>query len=174
MISLIKPRRTPWEFGFAPGDTHLVINGTGGEAKFFSHPGNLLYKCPALCRGQGANWRRSRGDTPPGLYKLGEVWRDHERFEPGQTPPFDETLRAYGWYTFDMIDLEGNEDGSGRAGIAIHGGGSGNGWPGAWEPKQALLPTHGCVRMRNLDLKYKLLPRYEDGTVFVSVYQSLG
>lgn len=170
-MAMTSPRKTPWEFGFAAGDTHVVVNGLSSEAKFYDYGGNLLYKCPALCVGQSENWQRPRGDTPPGLYRLGEVWRDYSVVSPGVTPSFDATLRAYGWFTFDMVDLEGNEDGYGRAGIAIHGGGSANGWPGAWEPRQRLHPTHGCIRMHNQDLLRKVVPRYAMGKVFVSVYQ---
>lgn len=170
-MAMTSPRKTPWEFGFADGDTHMVVNGLSEEAKFYDRGGNLLYKCPALCAGQSPNWKVHRGDTPPGLYRLGEIWRDYSASAPGFVPFFDSTLRSYGWFTFDMVDLEGNEDGYGRAGIAIHGGGSANGWPGAWEPRQPLHPTHGCIRMHNDDLLRKVVPRYEMGKVFVSVYQ---
>lgn len=54
---------------------------------------------------------------------------------------------------FDLVDLEDQELRYGRAGIMIHGGGAGNGWPGAWQPRQVLLPTYGCIRMHNEDLK---------------------
>jgi hypothetical protein len=78
---------------------------------------------------------------------------------------------AFGWMSFDMVDLEGNEDNSGRAGIMLHGGGSGCGWPGAWREQQTLYPTLGCLRMHNADLWDFVMQRYEMGTVFVSVYQ---
>lgn len=170
-MATIAPRKTPWQFGFASVDTHIVVSGLSNEAKFYDYGGSLLYKCPALCVGQSPDWQRSRGDTPPGLYRLGEVWRDYSVVGRVHSLFEDATLRSYGWFTFDMVDLEGNEDGYGRAGIAIHGGGSANGWPGAWEPKQPLHPTHGCIRMHNEDLLTKVLPRYDAGKVFVSVYQ---
>jgi hypothetical protein len=53
----------------------------------------------------------------------------------------------------------------------IHGGGSANGWPGAWAPKQPLFPTHGCVRLHNIDLRDKVIPLLKTGAIFVSVYQ---
>jgi len=53
----------------------------------------------------------------------------------------------------------------------IHGGGSACGWPGAWEPKQKLFTTHGCVRCHNIHLKTHILPLIKLGTVYVSVYQ---
>jgi hypothetical protein len=78
---------------------------------------------------------------------------------------------AYGWYSFDLVELEGQEAKYGRGGIMIHGGGSACGWPGAWAPMQRLFSTHGCVRMHNQHLKDHLLPLTKKGTVFVSVYQ---
>ena len=168
---LVPPTRKPQEFGFGGGDTHVVVNAQSKEAKFFGHRGNLLYKAPVLCSGQSEDWRVRRGNTPPGLYRLGEVWRDYLSVPPGIPPAHTDVRRQFGWLTFDMVDLEGNEDGSGRGGICLHGGGSANGWPGAWEPKQGLYSTLGCVRMHNADLLNKVLPRYEMGRVFVSVYQ---
>ena len=84
---------------------------------------------------------------------------------------YDRTLLAYGWAFYDLIELENQEAGNGRAGIGIHGGASALGWPGAWAPNQALVPTWGCVRCRNSDLIHKILPLYKQGTVFCSVWQ---
>jgi hypothetical protein len=81
-----------------------------------------------------------------------------------------ETL-AYGWISFDLVELENQEAKVGRAGVMMHGGGTGCGWPGAWAPMQELRTTQGCVRMHNIDLRDKLLPLAKAGTVFVSVYQ---
>jgi hypothetical protein len=172
-MAMISPKRKPREFGFKQGDTHLVLNAQSKEAKFYSFDGALLYKAPVLCWGQSKDWRVKRGDTPPGLYKLGEHWNDYELVPPNLVPPHTDILRQFGWLTFDMVDLEGNEDGSDRAGVALHGGGSGAGWPGAWAPKQPLFPTYGCPRMHNIDLRDKVLPRYRLGTVFVSVFQEV-
>jgi len=170
-MAMINPKKHPREFGFKKGDTHLILNAQSREAKFYSFDGNLLYKAPVLCRGQEPDWRVRRGDTPPGLYKLGECWNDHALVEPGVAPVHTDIRRKYGWLTFDMVDLEGNEDGFFRAGIALHGGGSFAGWPGAWAPLQPLYPTHGCPRMHNADLKDKVLPCWKRGTVYVSVFQ---
>lgn len=149
------------------GDTHLVVNAVSNTAKAYDFNGKLLWEKPALADGQHANWKVYQGDTPPGLYRLGALYNDYDN-DPN--PGYDRTLASYGWLTIDMVDLEGNED-KFRSGICVHGGGSGLGWPGAWEPYQQLVPTWGCVRMHNKDLHDHLLPRYRQGTVFLSVYQ---
>jgi hypothetical protein len=84
---------------------------------------------------------------------------------------YDRTLMAYGWYSFDLEELENQEAKYGRAGIMIHGGGSACGWPGAWAPMQPLFATHGCVRMHNKHLRENLFPLTKTGKVYVSVYQ---
>lgn len=170
-MAMIQPKRHPKEFGFKAGDTHLVLNAQSGEAKFFAFAGNLLYKAPVLCMGQSDDWRIRRGNTPPGLYRLGQMWNDYASVDPGFVPFHNDVFRQYGWMTFDMVDLEGNEDGIFRSGISLHGGGSAAGWPGAWAPKQPLFATYGCPRMHNIDLRDKVLPCYSRGTVYVSVFQ---
>ncbi len=78
---------------------------------------------------------------------------------------------AYGWFSFDMEELEGQEAVNGRSGIMLHGGGSACGWPGAWQPRQALHPTLGCLRLHNIDLRDLVLPLAKQGTVYVGVFQ---
>jgi len=170
-MAMIKPKRHPREFGFKDGDTHLILNAQSAEAKFFDFAGNLLYKAPALCVGQSDDWRIRRGNTPPGLYRLGQMWNDYAQVPLNRLPDHTDVRRKFGWLTFDMVDLEGNEDGNSRSGVALHGGGSAAGWPGAWTPKQPLFATHGCPRMHNVDLRDKVLPCYSRGTVYVSVFQ---
>lgn len=165
MGKIYAPTEQPKQHGFKEGDTHLVVNAVSRTAKAYNFEGQLLWELPALTDGQHANWRAYQGDTPPGLYKTGAIYNDF--LNP---PPDIRTQMAYGWMTFDLVDLEGNEDLT-RSGIAIHGGGSGLGWPGAWAALQQLLPTWGCVRMHNQHLLENLLPLCNQGTVFVSVYQ---
>ncbi|WP_019501640.1 L,D-transpeptidase family protein [Pseudanabaena sp. PCC 6802] len=166
---MIGPKRKPQEFGFSANDFHLIVNDVSETVKAYSYDGKLLWELPCLARGQyGENeWRWAQSDTPPGLYLLGDVYRDLENAD--SVPAH--VKKSYGWITFDMGDLEGNEDGNNRAGICLHGGGSACGWPGAWEPYQTLYPTYGCVRMHNADLTNSVLPLYEKGRVFLSVYQ---
>lgn len=174
MTKPVGPGKSPRQFGFKPGDTHIIVNDIVETAKAYDYYGNLLWEIPALARGQGSDYLFSAtgSDTVPGLYKLGQLYNDYALF--GDKPLYDRTLMAYGWMSFDMVELEGQEARYGRAGLMVHGGGSINGWPAAWAPKQRLVPTLGCVRLYNIDLRDKLLPLYNKGTVFVSVYQEPG
>lgn len=173
-MALVGPKLTPQQY-LAKNPSkekwfHLIVNDVMESCKAFAQDGRLLWTVPCLARGLYDNWRIKSGDTPPGLYKIGRVYRDYD--EHGLSPQYcDRDMMAFGWYSFDLIDLEGQEAGIGRAGIMIHGGGSACGWPGAWAPKQKLYCTHGCIRVANQDLKEKVLPLTEQGIVFVSVYQ---
>jgi hypothetical protein len=169
--AMIGPTKRPQQFGFKKGDSHLIVNDASETMKAFSFEGKLLWEIPCLARGQYSDfeWKIQRSDTPPGLYKLGTIYKDYERV--GDKPAYDRTLMSYGWYSFDMVELENQEAGNGRAGIMLHGGGSACGWPGAWAPRQALFPTHGCVRCHNIDLRDKVLPLTQTGTVYCSVFQ---
>jgi hypothetical protein len=154
-------------------DHHLVVDDRAETIMAFNANGQRLWKVAALARGQSSetDWRSRGSDTPPGLYKIGAVYRDYET-DPLTT--FSAERRSYGWYSFDLIGLEGQEGpGSvdGRDGIMLHGGGSACGWPGAWLPLQPLYPTLGCVRMHNRDLRDLVLPLVGMGTVYVSVWQ---
>ena len=168
---MIGPKKRPQDFGFKKGDSHLIVNDANETMKAFSFEGKLLWEIPCLARGQYSDfeWKITNSDTPPGLYKIGAIYKDYEKV--GDKPAYDRTLMAYGWYSFDMVELENQETGNGRAGIMTHGGGSANGWPGAWAPKQPLVPTHGCVRCHNIDLRDKILPLAKTGTIFISVFQ---
>ena len=169
--TMIGPKKRPQDFGFKKGDSHLIVNDAVETMKAFSFEGKLLWEIPCLARGQYSDfeWKITNSDTPPGLYKIGTIYKDYEKV--GDKPAYDRTLMAYGWYSFDMVELENQEAGNGRAGIMIHGGGSANGWPAAWNARQSLFPTHGCVRCLNIDLRDKILPLTKTGTVFVSVFQ---
>lgn len=169
---MIVPNQLPQSHGFKEGDTHIVVCAARKTAIAYDFGGNQIWELPCLADGQHPNWRTTGGDTPPGLYRLGTAYLDYERWEhePG-FPPFCRELRSYGWASFDMEDLEGNEDGNYRAGVMLHGGGSAEGWPGAWARFQPLHPTLGCLRMHNWDLQFKVLPLYRQGDVFISVSQ---
>jgi hypothetical protein len=142
----------------------------------FDHKGQQLWKVAALARGQSTetDWRSRSSDTPPGLYRVGAIYRD---YEADPTTNFSIDRRSYGWFSFDLEGMEGQEGpGSrdGRDGIMIHGGGTACGWPGAWLPLQPLHPTLGCIRMHNKDLRDRVLPLAQMGAVYVSVWQEGG
>lgn len=167
---MIGPKKRPQDCGFRPGDSHLIVNDITERAKAFSFSGQLLWEIPCLARGQGSDydWAGVGTDTPPGLYKIGAIYRDYE-IDP--VPVYSRNVMAYGWYSFDLVELEGQEQRHGRAGIMIHGGGSACGWPGAWAPRQTLYPTLGCIRLQNIDLRDRILPLLGLGTIWVSVLQ---
>jgi hypothetical protein len=168
---MIGPKKRPQDFGFRKGDSHLIVNDIAETMKAFSSEGKLLWEVPCLARGQYSDfeWKMQKSDTPVGLYKLGKLYNDYALY--GSKGMYDRTLLAYGWAFYDLVELENQEAGNGRAGIGIHGGGSALGWPGAWAPNQKLVPSWGCVRCRNSDLIYKILPLYKQGVVFCSVFQ---
>jgi len=170
-LPMIGPAKRPQDFGFKKGDFHLIVNDISETMKAFSYEGKLLWEIPCLARGQHSDFefKLTNSDTPPGLYKIGQVYKDYESV--GNAPSYDRTLMSYGWYSFDLVELENQENKHGRAGIMIHGGGSACGWPGAWAPNQQLFSTYGCVRCKNIDLKDKILPLTKTGTVYVSVFQ---
>lgn len=151
------------------GDSYLLVNDRDGDMEAYDHMGKFLWRVPCLARGVGgSNWRNRSADTPPGLYKIGQVYKDYEN---NPNPGWSSTAQSYGWYSFDMVELEGQEVANGRAGIMLHGGGTACGWPGAWAPKQDLHPTLGCVRAHNIDLRDKVLPLTRKGTVYIGVFQ---
>jgi GH24 family phage-related lysozyme (muramidase) len=167
---MVGPQKRP---DLKAGDHHLIADDRAESLTAYTHYGRKLWSVPCLCRGQGAEaeWNTTGSDTPPGLYKVGAVYRDYEK-DPTET--FSPDRRAYGWYSFDLEGLEGQEgpgSKNGRDGIMIHGGGSGCGWPGAWAPRQALHPTLGCIRCHNQDLRERILPLLALGTIWVSVLQ---
>jgi hypothetical protein len=152
-----------------PGDSYLLVNDRDGDLEAYNHLGDFLFRIPCLARGiHGPSWKRFGGDTPPGLYKIGQVYADYEN-DP--TPTYSEIRESYGWYSLDLIELENQEAGNGRSGIMIHGGGRACGFPGAWAPRQPLHPTLGCIRAHNEDIKDKIVPLLKRGTVYVGVFQ---
>jgi hypothetical protein len=167
---MVGPKKQP---PLKPGDHHLLADDRLKTLTAYTHDGKRLWSVPCLCRGQAgeSEWTVTNSDTPPGLYLVGQVYRDYEQ-DPSAT--FSADRRAYGWYSFDLLGQEGQEGpGSryGRDGIMIHGGGTACGWPGAWAPRQALHSTLGCIRLHNVDLRDRVLPLLGTGRIWVSVMQ---
>lgn len=177
--------------GLKPGDLHLVVNATGDDlvgepslAKLFDHTGKLLRQMLCLAQGvNGPSYAVVGGDTVPGKYCIEYVLRA----KPEESA---QIWAAYGeWYLHlgAAPGLPNPQDEFGRAGIGIHGGGSALGIRYAdrmqplhvrtlcLAPYQALVATHGCVRLYNADLAW-FAPRVQDALeaghrVFVSVHQ---
>lgn len=121
-----------------PGDLHFVVSKDSQFLKLFDSTGKKTWGCEARCWGQHGDWQSTNGDTPPGLYEVGVIYDT-----TGQ--------RAYGRWCVDLIDLQNQETGNGRAGISLHGGGSG--LPSPFAPKQGWVNTHGCIRVQNAELE---------------------
>jgi GH24 family phage-related lysozyme (muramidase) len=169
---MVGPKMKP---DLKPGDHHMIANDINELLTAWTHDGKRLWRIPCLCRGQGgeAEWNRPGTDTPPGLYRINVngIYRDYDQ-DP--TAKFTPDRRAYGWYSLDLEGLEGQEGPTSRPyrdGIMIHGGGSACGWPGAWNPRQELHPTQGCIRLHNQDIRERILPLLGLGTIWISVLQ---
>lgn len=121
-----------------PGDYHLVVDRSARRLSVFKHNGEKQWGCDARAEGQHSDWASRNGDTPPGTYLCGTIYDTR-----GEA--------AYGAYCIDLVDLTGNEDDNGRAGISLHGGGSA--LPDPFAPHQGWANTHGCVRVQNTDLE---------------------
>jgi hypothetical protein len=162
-MTLYSPKTHPRDYGFKKGDFHVVLNAASGTAKAYTFEGVELWEIPCLLKGQDERFWVRGGNTCPGVYVIGQVWRDKENGE--MTP-------AYGWIVFDLVDKEGREDGNGRSGLAVHGGGTG--LPDPYAPYQELIPTLGCSRWHNEDLLRLDELVKTGGTVFISVFQTMG
>lgn len=151
-----------------PGDSYLLVNNRDKDMEAYDHTGKVLWRIPCLASGQHSGWNKVGGDTPPGLYKIGQIYRDYEN---NTIPAQSDAAESYGWYSFDLVELENQEAVNNRAGIMLHGGGSACGWPGAWAERQTLHPTLGCIRIHNIDCRDRVLPLCQKGTVYVGVFQ---
>lgn len=138
-----------------PGDYWLnVLDRETDQLSLMSiydDQGKLINSLECLAKGQKSDWSLYSGDTPVGLYKLGQLWiADSDDVT---------NLLPYGKYCYDMISVVDGEDAVGRSGICLHGGGSNLGYPACTYDYQQLLPTYGCIRAYNKDLAttiYKL------------------
>lgn len=147
------------------GDFHLVISHARRTMKAFDHTGRLLWTAPALTEGVNDDVDLPGGDTPMGLYKCGKITVTSAH-EPKRT------WDSYGHLFIDLVELENQEASRGRAGVGIHGGGTGLEDPLAG--MQPLLATLGCVRVHNRDLRALIAPlvraaEHIKTTVYVTV-----
>lgn len=173
IAGMLCPKKSPRDFEFSELDSHILIDDRAETATAFDYWGEELWKVPAIAKGINGNNSLAikGGDTPYGLYVLGERFDDRAPSDPNSCPAFSQIRRSFGPITYDMMELENQENSRGRAGICLHGGGTRCGWPGAWADYQPLYKTLGCPRMHNADIVEKVDPLYKKGRVFVSVYQ---
>jgi len=156
------------KLAMTPHDLHLVVDGTTNTAKMFDYNGLDLYEIPCLPHGvKGPGWTMQGGDTPPGTYLVGD-------WVPTLDTDDERTHQEYGVGYYYLIEQEGQESKEGRAGVGMHGGGTGLADPMALV--QELLKTLGCIRFHNRDI-LKLHNsitwiRRTNGRVFVTVIQA--
>lgn len=135
-------------------DVHIVADAIDKSMMAYDRNGTPLWerRLSVLLEGQHDNWKVRSGDTPPGTYKFGTLYH--------QSVNQPELFWPYGPVCIDLIDLEGQETGYGRAGVSIHGGGSSLADPGA--PWQPLVPTEGCARTHNHIMSNILAPMHAE------------
>jgi hypothetical protein len=119
-------------------DLHIVFNDTTNRLKLFDAKGKLVFACEARNDAVAGPGFGHNGDCPRGEFVLG--------------PPRKKGTAAFGAWFIPILDggAGGPMQKYGRAGIGIHGGGSGLKDPFA--PEQGWVKTHGCVRVQNREL----------------------
>lgn len=143
-----------------------MISGTTRKCTVWNKSGTPLFFCEARTDGwNGPGYEVQNGDTPPGLYECGLVtWT--KKTEP------QSIWNSFGEVFVDLEELQDQEASRGRAGVGLHGGGSGLANPTA--PRQGWYKTHGCVRFQNEDIvklvKNFIIPcKAKAGTAYVNV-----
>lgn len=134
-----------------PNDLHAVFHDTTNRLKLFDASGRLVFTCEARNDAVAGPGFGHNGDCPRGEFILG--------------PPRKKGTPAFGAWFIPVLDAAtgGPMAHYGRAGIGIHGGGSGLNDPFA--PLQGWVKTHGCLRTQNQDcarlvkLAYQCLAR---------------
>jgi hypothetical protein len=124
-------------------DTHFVFNAGGHHLKCHDAKGNLRWQVRAIGYGTVGDYTKVGGNTPPGLYCCGV---------PEAISPDDKEKDSYGPWFVDLQEQEEQESKHGRAGIGVHGGGSGLPNPYT-DTRQGWVKTLGCIRLQNEDLR---------------------
>jgi hypothetical protein len=119
-------------------DREFQLDPNGERLKIFDPAGKLVFTCECRNRTTNDGSYMRDGWCPPGSFILGAP-------EARNTVPF-------GAWLIPLLDMAtgGPMQQFGRAGIAIHGGGSGLRQPFA--PQQGWQVTHGCWRVANESL----------------------
>lgn len=120
--------------GPVPG---IVIRASFTQLSVYGTTGKLLLRVECRTKAVRTGWSR-HGECPPGVYRLG-------------TPRRTRAARFGDWF-LPLYDTPGSQAfrRHKRAGIGLHGGGSGLRKPFA--PRQGWVPTRGCLRLQNADL----------------------
>jgi hypothetical protein len=71
MPSLVGPTKTPHQFGFKLGDSHLVVNDQTETLTAFGFNGTKLFTVPCLARGQGGDPLLAKGTVFVSVYQEG-------------------------------------------------------------------------------------------------------
>jgi len=116
---------------------HIIFSGPNQTLKVYdmrSH--DLVWSCVAR-NDTVASGFGHYGACPPGDYQLGAP----QPLSPPEVP--------YGFFYTPLLDVNGLWAAWGRAGIGVHGGGSG--LPDPFADQQGWMMTEGCIRLQNDD-----------------------
>ena len=116
-------------------DQHWLFDSSTRTLKMFVLGGGLSYRCECRDKATGGPEFGHNGRCPRGEFVLGD--------------PIAKDEPAFGPFFIPIEDAPGHSAMAdhGRAGIGLHGGGSGLDHPEA--PFQGWVPTHGCLRVQN-------------------------
>jgi len=124
-------------------DLHFMFHAGSHVLKCHDATGVLRWQVRAIGYGTVGDYTKIGGNTPPGLYRCGP---------PQEISADDPKKDRYGPWFVDLEEQEAQESSRSRAGIGVHGGGSGL-KEAYTATRQGWLKTLGCVRLQNEDLR---------------------
>lgn len=118
-------------------DLHFSFDPNAERLKLFNTTG-MIFTCECRNRTTNPGQYGFRGFCPPGDFILGA--------------PVPKNTVSFGAWFIPILDEGpgGPMQQNGRAGVGLHGGGSGLAQP--LSPHQGFQITHGCLRVQNADL----------------------
>ena len=125
---------------------HLIFDSEYQTCKVYNGGGVLLLKVPMHDKAVNGPGFERWGRCPRGVFPLGE--------------PVRVDVPSMGLWFIPVLNTPG------RAGIGIHGGGTG--LPDPFAPLQGWEETHGCLRAQNEDLE-RLVQMATGGGCLLSV-----
>jgi hypothetical protein len=115
---------------------HVEVSRSGQKLKIFQDDGSEIFSCET--RNATVNSGEGQyGQCPLGDYLLGSP----ESIQPPEVP--------FGFAFTPILDINGLWNLHHRAGLGVHGGGSG--LPDPFAPQQGWVETEGCWRLQNVD-----------------------